>query len=171
MPEYDDAGKLKDFQPATFVLGFGQIDGRKVIVGGEDFTVRGGSPNPRVCAKVSIPNNWRCNIKCRLFACMRAAAVRSVAPIRRKPSPFGRAGIFAIALCAFGPNPVRRAGGFCRIGAGRRSPAARLVASHFTVMTQNAAVLIAGRKWSSVRSRYDQGRIGRATSAFKLRRD
>ncbi|MGB2564781.1 MAG: carboxyl transferase domain-containing protein, partial [Parvibaculales bacterium] len=46
VPEYDDAGKLKDFQPANFVLGFGQIDGRKVIVGGEDFTVRGGSPNP-----------------------------------------------------------------------------------------------------------------------------
>ena len=46
VPEYDDDGKLKDFQPANFILGFGQIDGRKVIVGGEDFTVRGGSPNP-----------------------------------------------------------------------------------------------------------------------------
>ena len=36
--EYDEDGKLKDFQPANFILGFGQIDGRKVIVGGEDFT-------------------------------------------------------------------------------------------------------------------------------------
>ena len=25
VPEYDDQGKLKDFQPANFVLGFGQI--------------------------------------------------------------------------------------------------------------------------------------------------
>ncbi|MED5565365.1 MAG: carboxyl transferase domain-containing protein, partial [Pseudomonadota bacterium] len=46
VPEYDDAGQLTDFQPANFVLGFGEIDGRRVIVGGEDFTLKGGSPNP-----------------------------------------------------------------------------------------------------------------------------
>ena len=46
VPDYNDKGKLSDFQPANFILGFGRLDGRKVIVGGEDFTVRGGSPNP-----------------------------------------------------------------------------------------------------------------------------
>lgn len=44
--EYDVSGALVDFQPANFVLGFGSINGRKVIVGGEDFTLKGGSPNP-----------------------------------------------------------------------------------------------------------------------------
>ena len=39
VPEYDDAGQLTDFQPANFVLGFGEIGGRRVIVGGEDFTL------------------------------------------------------------------------------------------------------------------------------------
>ena len=32
--------------PANFILGFAKINKRQVIIGGEDFTVRGGSPNP-----------------------------------------------------------------------------------------------------------------------------
>ena len=44
--EKDDKGEISDFTPSNFVLGFGKIDGRQVLVGGEDFTVKGGSPNP-----------------------------------------------------------------------------------------------------------------------------
>ncbi|MCG8547705.1 MAG: propionyl-CoA carboxylase, partial [Alphaproteobacteria bacterium] len=43
--EHDEDGNLTGFSPANFVLGFGKIDGQRCIVGGEDFTVRGGSPN------------------------------------------------------------------------------------------------------------------------------
>ncbi len=39
---YED-GELRDFTPANFVFGLGQIDGRRVVVAGDDFTVRGGS--------------------------------------------------------------------------------------------------------------------------------
>ena len=46
VPDYNESNELVDFQPANFVLGFGEINGRKVIVGGEDFTLKGGSPNP-----------------------------------------------------------------------------------------------------------------------------
>src|SRR4051812_18382534 len=42
----DAAGNLQAFSPANYVLGFGKIDGRPVVVGGEDFTLRGGSPSP-----------------------------------------------------------------------------------------------------------------------------
>lgn len=44
--EYDDAGQLASFTPANYVLGMGRIDGRPCVVGGEDFTQRGGSPSP-----------------------------------------------------------------------------------------------------------------------------
>src|SRR3990170_4797464 len=37
--EYQD-GDLVSFMPANFVMGRGQIDGRYVVVGGDDFTVR-----------------------------------------------------------------------------------------------------------------------------------
>jgi len=45
-PERDEAGNLTGFQPANFLLGFGTVAGRRVVSGGEDFTVRGGSPTP-----------------------------------------------------------------------------------------------------------------------------
>ena len=41
----DEAGKVECFDPANYVLGLGQVDGRTVAIGGEDFTLKGGSPN------------------------------------------------------------------------------------------------------------------------------
>ena len=43
---YDQDNNLIDFDPANFILGFAMIHGRRVVVGGEDFTLRGGSPSP-----------------------------------------------------------------------------------------------------------------------------
>ncbi len=40
--EYED-GELVDFSPASYVMGLGEIDGRTVAIGGEDFTIQGGS--------------------------------------------------------------------------------------------------------------------------------
>lgn len=42
--EYDGDGNLVRVQPAAFVYGVATIDGRNVVVGGEDFTISGGSP-------------------------------------------------------------------------------------------------------------------------------
>ena len=41
----DEEGRVERFTPANYVVGVGEIDGRRVAVGGEDFTLRGGSPN------------------------------------------------------------------------------------------------------------------------------
>ena len=43
--EVDNEDNFKSMTPANFILGFGKIDGRQIVVGGEDFTVKGGSPN------------------------------------------------------------------------------------------------------------------------------
>src|SRR5262249_56298541 len=43
---HTDADGRLDFTPANYVLGLGRVDGRPVVVGGEDFTQRGGSPSP-----------------------------------------------------------------------------------------------------------------------------
>ncbi len=45
---YDDAGHLKEFTPTNFVLGTGLIGGRKVVIGGDDFTVRGGAADAKI---------------------------------------------------------------------------------------------------------------------------
>ena len=41
--EYDDQGQMTDFLPANYVFGRARINGRTVVVGGDDFTVRGGA--------------------------------------------------------------------------------------------------------------------------------
>lgn len=41
-PEYA-AGELKSFLPANFAMGTAKVDGRRAVLAGEDFTVRGGS--------------------------------------------------------------------------------------------------------------------------------
>src|SRR5207253_1051848 len=38
-----EAAELVDFMPANFLMGRGRIDGRPIVVGGDDFTVRGGA--------------------------------------------------------------------------------------------------------------------------------
>jgi len=45
---YNDAGELQDFTPSNFVLGTADINGRRVVIGGDDFTVRGGAADAKV---------------------------------------------------------------------------------------------------------------------------
>jgi acetyl-CoA carboxylase carboxyltransferase component len=49
---YDDAGELTSITPSNFVVGTGRIDGQRVVVGGDDFTVRGGAADARVGDKM-----------------------------------------------------------------------------------------------------------------------
>ena len=43
--EYDDDGNLRSFSPGGYVMGLGEIDGRPIAIGGNDFTISGGSPH------------------------------------------------------------------------------------------------------------------------------
>ena len=49
--EYDEINELKHLTPANCVFGRGRIDGRTVVVVGDDFTVRGGSADASISAK------------------------------------------------------------------------------------------------------------------------
>jgi acetyl-CoA carboxylase carboxyltransferase component len=46
--QYEPGGELASFMAANFVLGTGRIDGRKVVVGGDDFTIRGGASDAAI---------------------------------------------------------------------------------------------------------------------------
>ena len=48
---YDRDGDLAEFTAANFVTGTGRIDGRKVVVGGDDFTIRGGAADAAIAGK------------------------------------------------------------------------------------------------------------------------
>ncbi|MCM3691213.1 acyl-CoA carboxylase subunit beta [Neobacillus niacini] len=49
--KYDETGELVEFTPANFVAGTGRINGQKVVVGADDFTVRGGAMDGAVTGK------------------------------------------------------------------------------------------------------------------------
>ena len=145
VPDYDENGKLKDFQPANFILGFGQLDGRKVIVGGEDFTVKGGSPNPAGLRKSVYTEELALQYKMPLIR-LHEGGGGSVGGTgqdkKRRPlgEPVFSTSRFVPLAKTLGVVPVATAA----LGPVAGLPAARLVASHFSVMTENAAVLIAG---------------------------
>ncbi|HKI99360.1 MAG TPA: carboxyl transferase domain-containing protein [bacterium] len=52
--EYDAQGELTAFTPANFVLGRGRLEGRRVVVAGDDFTVRGGANDAAIKDKLLL---------------------------------------------------------------------------------------------------------------------
>lgn len=49
--KYDQQGNLVQFTPANIVIGTGRINQRRVVVSGEDFTIRGGSSEATISEK------------------------------------------------------------------------------------------------------------------------
>lgn len=48
---YDESGELKEFTPTNFVTGVGTVDGQRVVVAADDFTVRGGAADASIHEK------------------------------------------------------------------------------------------------------------------------
>jgi len=48
---YDEEGRLVEFTAANFLCGVAEIDGRPVVVSGDDFTIRGGSAEATIPGK------------------------------------------------------------------------------------------------------------------------
>src|SRR3954466_8218103 len=48
---YDEAGELTALRPTNTVMGHGRIDGRRAVVQGDDFTVRGGAADAAIWEK------------------------------------------------------------------------------------------------------------------------
>ena len=137
----DEEGRLTDFSPANFVLGFGTVDGRRCVIGGEDFTLRGGSPNVAGLRKSVYAEELACTYRVPLVR-LHQGAGGSVAGsgARTVGTPVNTPPRFASVARAMAAVPVASAG----LGAVAGLPAARLVASHFSVMTETTQVLVAG---------------------------
>src|SRR5437773_12347032 len=50
--DYDETGHIKGYAPSNFIAGHGTIDGRPVIIGCDDFTVRGGAADGAIGNKM-----------------------------------------------------------------------------------------------------------------------
>ena len=134
------------FTPGNYVLGFGKLDGRPCIVGGEDFTVRGGSPNAAGLRKSVYAEELACTYRLPLVR-LHEGAGGSVTGAKGKGAsgPIGEPVFsrprFQSVAWAMASVPVASAA----LGPVAGLPAARLVASHFAVVTRETSqVLVAG---------------------------
>jgi acetyl-CoA carboxylase carboxyltransferase component len=130
------------FVPANYVLGLARIDGRPCVVGGEDFTQRGGSPSAAGLRKSVHAEDLACQHRVPLVRFLEGGGgsvagsgrrAASSEPLISKPRFQSIDRILALA-------PVASAA----MGPVAGLPAARLAASHFAVMTRRAQVLVAG---------------------------
>src|SRR3954463_9434798 len=139
---YSDDGELEAFLPANMVVGQGRIDGRPAIVQGDDFTVRGGAADAAIWQKM-------------VWAEQAAHDLRL--PLVRLVDGTGGGGSVK-SLEDMGYTYVPHVPGFDLMGANlSRVPvvaaalgpcaglgAARVVASHFSVIARGAQVFVAG---------------------------
>jgi acetyl-CoA carboxylase carboxyltransferase component len=143
----DDEGEVDSFDPANYLLGSGEINARTVVVGGEDFTLKGGSPNAAGYRKSVYAEHFALELRSPLIRLMEGGggSVAGGGGDPKKPRTVGepphvppRLQVIAQAMSRI---PIASAA----LGPVAGLPAARLVASHFTVMTRaTAQVLIAG---------------------------
>src|SRR5262249_52663153 len=143
IPEYDDAGDVADFVPANYVVGFGAVASRRVVVGGEDFTLKGGSPNAAGLRKSVYAEHLAITYRTPLVRLLEGGG-GSVRGSDRKGGTTGEPVYgdprLKVIAGAIGQVPVASAA----LGAVAGFPAGRLVASHFAVMTRHTAQVLIG---------------------------
>lgn len=140
--ETDADGNLVSFQPGNYVLGTAKLDGRPVIVGGEDFTRQGGSPTAAGLRKSVYAEEMALRWRVPLVRFLEGGggSVRGASGRGPSPEPVFATHRFVSIARVLETVPVVSAA----VGAVAGFPAARLVASHFAVMTRGAQVLIGG---------------------------
>ena len=143
----DDAGEVERFDPANYLLGSGEINARTVVVGGEDFTLKGGSPNAAGYRKSVYAEHLALDMRAPLVRLMEGGggSVAGGGDDPKKPRTVGEPPHVPPRLQVIAEAMSRVPIASAALGPVAGLPAARLVASHFTVMTRETAqVLIAG---------------------------
>jgi acetyl-CoA carboxylase carboxyltransferase component len=144
---YDDSGNLTALQPANCIFGRGMIESRPVVVCGDDFTVRGGSADATIKEKTvmaeQMANEFRLPIVRIIEGSGGGGSVKTIETTGRANLP-GRVGGTAgyhYASVNLGTVPVVALG----LGSVAGLGAARLAASHYSVMTKTtSAMFVAG---------------------------
>ncbi len=137
--EYDDDGKLRGLTPSNFVTGRGTIDGRPIVIGADDFTVRGGAADGAVGNKMGWSERTARELRIPVVRLVDGTggggSVKTNAALRRSYVPFNPDWDVSVALLSQVPVVAAALGPVAGLGA------ARVAASHFSVMVRGASQL------------------------------
>ena len=144
--EYDAQGALITVTPANCVFGRGQIEGRPVVVVGDDFTVRGGSADASISAKPLMAEEMAAEFQLPIIRIIEGSggggSVKTIETKGASNLPGGVGGTrgFYYMTANLAQVPVVGLG----LGSVAGLGAARLASSHFSVMTRDSAMFVAG---------------------------
>jgi acetyl-CoA carboxylase carboxyltransferase component len=145
--QYDSEGRLLQLVPSNCVMGRAAIDGRPVVVVGDDFTVRGGSADATIREKPLMAEQMAHDLKLPLVRIIEGSggggSVKTIETTGRANLP-GRVGSnlpYYYTTANLGHVPVVALG----LGSVAGLGAARMAASHYSVMTkETSALFVAG---------------------------
>jgi acetyl-CoA carboxylase carboxyltransferase component len=145
--EYDANGDLVEFMASNNVMGRARIDGRPVVVSGDDFTVRGGSADATIPEKNILAEQMACELRLPIVRIIEGSggggSVKTIETTGRANLPGGRSRSvigFQYLADTLGTVPVVALG----LGSVAGLGSARLAASHFSIMTKQSAMFVAG---------------------------
>ena len=143
---YGPEGDIEGVVPANGIFGRATIGGRTVVVLGDDFTVRGGSADATIGAKPlmaeQMANEFRLPILRVIEGSGGGGSVKTIETKGRAnlPGGIGTAMAYHLATTNMSVVPVVGLG----LGSVAGLGAARLAASHYSVMTKTSAMFVAG---------------------------
>ncbi len=144
---YDARGNIVDFMPGNCVFGRGTVDGRPVVVAGDDFTLRGGSADASIKGKPKMSEQLAARFRMPIIRLIEGSggggSVKTIETTGRAnlPGGLGETTAFDIVANNMAEVPVVGLG----LGSVAGLGAARLVAAHYSVMVKEiAAVFVAG---------------------------
>ena len=143
---YDEHNELKDFTASNCVFGRATVDGRPVVVVGDDFTVRGGSADATIREKPLMAEMMAAEFRLPIIRIIEGSggggSVKTIETTGRAnlPGGVGTAMGFHYTTANLAVVPVVALG----LGSVAGLGAARLAASHYSVMTKSSAMFVAG---------------------------
>ena len=142
---YDEGGALEDFSPSNFIFGRGRINGAPVVATADDFTVRGGAADAAIHRKFAAAEQMAYELRLPIIRMIDGTggggSVKSIEDMGFTYVPYVPGwehvvrNLDAVPVVALALGPVAGLG------------AARVVASHYSVMAKGIAqVFTAGPK-------------------------
>ena len=140
---YDANNDLADFTPSNFVFGRARLDGRPVVVGGDDFTVRGGSADATIKAKHNTCERMANELRLPLIRLVEGSggggSVKTIETTGRANVPGIDGWEWVVANMGTVPRVALGLGSVAGLGA------AHLAAAHYSVMVKaTSALFVAG---------------------------
>lgn len=140
--KYDEDNRLVSVTPAPYVAGLARIDGRPVVLGGEDFTVRGGTTfaaTRRKGGQGGLIEDLAHHYRVPLINLIDGAGGSVTSLKRRGHSVFPGVHGFERSVGLLGTVPVASA----VLGTAAGGPAGRAILSHFSVMVRGSSQVFA----------------------------